>query len=130
MKLITKRKAFQILFWIWLVFLFVFSSVPNIPDIEKEIIAGIRTDYLIHFLQFFVLSSLFIYSEFRISPKNHFRLILLFALCITGVINEFYQLLIPGRSFNWIDMLFNIIGSVFGLIIVGLLMKRFSNRKV
>ena len=112
---------------IWVVFIIVFSSIPRIPETKiLELNVGFKIDYLLHFIEYFVLASLTILSfASSITAYSGRRLlVIVLGLIVFAVADETHQLLIPTRSFNYLDLLSNIIG-----IICGILMTIWLNKK-
>lgn len=76
-----------------------------------------RMDYLLHFLAYFTFGSLYVLwrgnRNFEIKSTE---LAILSAAAISfSILMEYLQLLIPGRSFNVVDMLYNMIGVICGV---------------
>ncbi|HRS57624.1 MAG TPA: VanZ family protein [Bacteroidia bacterium] len=120
--ILSNKGLFQAFFWIWLILIFIFSSVPDLPVPEKKIADLFRTDYLIHFFQYMVLAFFFVIAK----GKTFFplRTFLIFWLTGTfiGTIDELHQLFIPGRAFNIRDMLLNSAGFLFGTVLTAYLL--------
>jgi VanZ family protein len=104
----------------------IFSSLPNLPQ-PKITVSGaktnIRFDYLIHFLEFFVLALLFILmstnNKSKLKPGNIFWYTIL-GLAAAFLI-EVSQEIIPGRAFNIIDFIYNGLGLLSGILFICLL---------
>lgn len=96
------------------------SSIPSLPTIKIHTQkAEIRLDYLIHFFEYGILAFLAFLSfsgkEMRINPG---KLVLITAgLLIFAVVDELHQKLIPGRTYNILDMLSNISGILAALLL-------------
>jgi VanZ family protein len=100
---------------VWVVTIIVMSSIPGIPTIKLHTAkSDIRLDYLIHFCEYGLLAFLtnlsFVRSDFSIAKTKFF--IITASLILFAAVDEFHQKLIPGRSYNIIDMLSNISGIV------------------
>ena len=112
---IIKRRLLAALFFGWLVALLALTYWPNLgagnpPD------KGLRTDYIGHFGFYAVLIVFFLlWQRFR-GKKISTGYILQVALVgiLLGALTEFTQQLVPGRSLNPLDMLFNCTGIVAG----------------
>ena len=117
MNLLKNSKVMGYLFWIWLILTVTTSSIPNIPVPQKEILSLIRTDYLIHFFQFFLLSFFFVIWRQKLFPTPLQLTLILLAGAGFSVLMELQQLYIPERSFNIYDILANCFGFFFGLMV-------------
>jgi len=82
------------------------SSLPHISISDK----------LVHFFIYFILGIIF--ANFLNSLKKPGVFLLagatLFFVTFYGTLNEIYQTLIPGRTFDKLDILANIIGGTLG----------------
>jgi VanZ family protein len=90
--------------------IFILSGIPG----ETVIQAGLgKEKYHIngHFIAYMVLCV----TLFKASGKKWAA----FAISVIyGILMEFYQKLIPGRAFQYFDILVNIFGSLLGLVIL------------
>ncbi|MCK5465825.1 MAG: VanZ family protein [Bacteroidales bacterium] len=98
--------------------LIIYMSVrPSPNEILKKHFFEIRMDYLLHFLAYFGLGSLYVIWR----GNRHFQirsaeLAILTATAISfSILLEYIQLLIPGRAFNVVDMVYNVIGVICGV---------------
>ncbi len=131
-KLIIRFKPFfKVFFWLWLLFILVISSVPNLPDLKLNIDESIiRIDYAIHFIEYFLLVSFFLIWRINKNLNPTITIILLTLLIgmATGFADEFHQKIITGRTFNPIDMLSNFLGVIAGVATVTLYLKIISHK--
>jgi VanZ family protein len=107
----------------------VLTAVALVPDSSMVIIdtgTDFRWDYLEHLLAYFVFGSLYILwrSNNKFLLKGVDVVILVAITCALSLISEYAQLLIPERTFNIYDMLFNLLGVFAGLLIIYLLLIR------
>jgi VanZ family protein len=74
------------------------------------------TDVLGHFLGFGVLGALMLrWWTFRTGELTPLRLLQALALCLAyALLDELHQIPIPGRSFEWLDLLVDATGIVLG----------------
>ncbi|HLP44951.1 MAG TPA: VanZ family protein [Candidatus Kapabacteria bacterium] len=112
------------LFFAWYLLIMMTSSVPYLPTPKIQAFdSSIRLDYLIHFLQFFILAIFFM--QWRINVNSNIKIKMLFIYGIGGMaaafLSEMYQKLIPGRTFNPVDGLSNFAGIVMGIFCVYLI---------
>lgn len=132
-KLIIRLKSFfKVFFWIWLIFILVISSTPKLPDLKLQLDESvIRIDYVIHFIEYFLLVSFFLIWRIKINLNPTIIIILLTLLIgmATGFTDEFHQKIITGRTFNPIDMLSNFLGVIAGVITITLYLKIISHKK-
>lgn len=111
------------LFLAWSCLIIVLSVIPN-DGLTKMGIdnSGFRWDYLEH-LSVFILFSV-LYLQWRKDDSLKKRVT---GFIIAGVIfascTELFQLFIQSRSFNYLDLLFNLAGMPIGFFIIKLLQK-------
>lgn len=116
-EILRNTLLFKFLFWIWIVGILIFSSIPGLPVPEKDIINIFRSDYLIHLLEYLFLAFFFVFwQQNELDKIRKILLVLVIGIGI-GIIDELHQIFIPGRSFNFIDMILNISGFSIGLLI-------------
>jgi VanZ family protein len=116
---------FSVKFFNWLIISYcsviLFLSVITINGsntLNKSKILGFRSDYLLHILLFIPLMMLFKWRWEGIKSNVVFW----FALgggIVFAVISEAIQIIVPGRTFNLIDMAANSLGVVVGALISG-----------
>jgi len=93
------------------------SSIPQIPIPKiKAFDSIIRLDYFVHFIEYFILSIFFIL--WRLDKRSIFKLKTFLLYIVMGLsiafLDEFHQILIPGRAFNIIDFMLNGSGLIIG----------------
>ncbi len=114
-------------FFGWTVLLLIASVIPT-TGLEPEggSKSDFRWDYPLHFIVFLILPLLFIYWRNISGAGNRMRELTWFLL--TGTIyaglTEAIQLFIDGRSFNPVDLLYNITGVIAGTILAYLFIVR------
>ncbi|MGD2087781.1 MAG: VanZ family protein [Candidatus Aminicenantes bacterium] len=94
------------------------SSIPHLPIPKiKALDSSIRLDYVIHFLEYFILSLFFMFWRMDSDSELKFKKVLLFIVLGMGfaLLDEMYQKLIPGRKFNIIDFMYDSIGFSVGI---------------
>ncbi|HLN20359.1 MAG TPA: VanZ family protein [Bacteroidales bacterium] len=129
MKIITKLFTFLQPFalWmliVWIIAIIIISSTPHIPSLKIHTSnSEIRLDYLIHFIEYGVLSFLALMT----SEKKDFSAGIIRFLIVTAFLvlfsfaDEYHQKFIPGRTFNLKDLWSNIAGIMAGAAIYALL---------
>jgi VanZ family protein len=113
------RSLFAILFYTWLAALLVLTFYPNLPDLKIQVRhEWFRLDYIGHFGFYSGLIVIFFIWQAGWRARVPSRLIIMavFGGSIIAVATEFSQLIIPGRSFNPIDMACNFAGILTGVI--------------
>jgi len=115
------RNIFAILFFTLLAALLALTYYPDLPDLKVRIKnEWFRLDYIGHLGFYAAISASFII--WRTGWRGKIPGILIFftilAGTITGIITEFSQLAIPGRSFNPVDMMYNCAGVMAGVAVV------------
>jgi VanZ family protein len=131
-KLISYKRTLKIAFWLWLIFIFVVSSLPNIPTQEINIWdEPFRLDYFEHFGVFAILLGLFVLWKSDLKGvfvlKKQWLYILL--LIVFAILDELHQLIIPGRSYNILDLTYNLAGLIAGLYCTKFCLFKIINRQ-
>lgn len=121
------KKLFATLFWVCILSIIVFSIIPNGPKMEATMgDKSLRIDYALHLMAYFSLSFLFFLwksdQDFRIR-KRLLIFFLIGSLCLS-LFTELAQSIIPHRSFNPVDLLFNVTGILIGAILPKILFRR------
>jgi len=93
------------------------SSIPaeSIPKIDIP-----NVDKLFHFVEYFILGVLLVRAFANTTDKANFKLILLLSILIAsayGILDEFHQRFVSGRSPEIFDIFSDIIGSLFGVLV-------------
>ncbi len=121
MKLISVQLS-RFLFWFWLIALLVLTYTPTMPNTKIELDDGhyIRLDYFGH-LVFYALLIIFLFlwkRDFRTSRKRllYCCIVVLLVGGAFAILNEVFQQFIPGRTYNPVDMFYNVMGIVVGVI--------------
>lgn len=101
--------------WNVVIFIFCLINLSNINEVQKIRIPHL--DKVVHFL--FYTASSFLWSWALLNKKaSAYKLnltIIVFGLILFGLMVEFLQDVLPTqRSFEWLDVLFNTLGVLFG----------------
>ena len=119
----TKRLVWGILFLAWSALIIILSVIPN-DGLSKMGIdnSGFRWDYLEHLSVFILFSVLYLLWRKDDTVKKRVA-----GLIIIGVLfaacTELFQLFVESRSFNYLDLLFNLAGLLIGMLIMKFLQK-------
>jgi VanZ family protein len=114
------RTISAILFFTLLAALIALTYWPDMPDVKLRIRhEWIRLDYIGH-LGFYAAVA-FSFILWRVGWRKKIPLLLLVltlaAGIALGIVTEYSQQLIPGRSFNPMDMLYNCVGVTVGVVV-------------
>ncbi|WP_035070640.1 VanZ family protein [Anditalea andensis] len=113
---------------VWTLLLLVGLLTPGeqLPDVPNTI----GLDKIVHLVLFMVLSFLwaraFIAKENKEVKKRKFIPIYLVFTLIFAILVEYMQRMVPGRAFDYLDILFNVLGVVAGTILFAYLHKNKS----
>ena len=114
------KNIYKMLFFLFLFFLLIFNYLPliKVNEYVKEVntSTGWRLDYIWHFLYYFFMVFLFFLWKNQTNSIAFFVMVLVIFSGI-AVLNEFFQMWVPERSYNPLDMMFNLIGTVLGFIL-------------
>ncbi len=113
-----KQLFLAISFFLWSILIFFFSIIPgdNLVKLGNED-SVFRWDYLEHFAVFSLFAILFLLWLRNSSTKKVFIALLIVGISFASF-TELIQLFIESRSFNYIDLLFNIAGLHSGYFII------------
>jgi len=120
---------FKIIFYflnVILIFLYLFpgSLLGIIIYDNKKIQPQLTPDFFISSNHFYVFTLISIIGFLSFIKKKHIRLLAIY-LILLSIILETFHLIIPGRSFEWSDLLGNLLG-VFIVIISNILIKKYG----
>jgi len=114
------RKISRILFWILFITIIIASITPHsAPSQSWSDNTLISSGYLYHFLAYFLLALSF--SIYKIPCENRFCAYLFTAIfgIMVSVYLELFQIILPYRTFNFLDMLGNFLGFITGMFLTG-----------
>ena len=120
---------FKIIFYLLnviLIFLYLFpgSLLGIIIYDNKKIQPQLTPDFFISSNHFYVFTLISIIGFLSFIKKKHIRLLAIY-LILLSIILETFHLIIPERSFEWLDLLGNLLG-VFIVIIINILIKKYG----
>ena len=120
---------FKIIFYflnVILIFLYLFpgSLLGIIIYDNKNIQPQLTSDFFISSNHFYVFTLISIIGFLSFIKKKHIRLLAIY-LILLSIILETFHLIIPERSFEWSDLLGNLLG-VFIVIISNILIKKYG----
>lgn len=112
-----KKVVFSVLSGIYVLVLVIGSFLVK----PNSLLPGDGFDYLAHIVGFLVLF-LLLFFTFRFYRAKNVLLISIFASVALGILVEVLR--IPGRSFSIVDLAFDILGALIGLVAVWIFSKR------
>ena len=120
---------FKIIFYflnIILIFLYLFpgSLLGIIIYDNKNIQPQLTPDFIISSNHFYVFTLISIIGFLSFIKKIHIRILEIY-LIFLSITLETFHLIIPARSFEWSDLLGNLLG-VFIVIIINILIKKYG----
>ena len=120
---------FKIIFYflnVILIFLYLFpgSLLGIIIYDNKKIQPQLTPDFFISSNHFYVFTLISAIGFLSFIKKKHIRLLAIY-LILLSIILETFHLIIPERSFEWSDLLGNLLG-VFIVIISNILIKKYG----
>tara|TARA_B100000676_G_scaffold95203_1_gene95075 strand:- start:235 stop:630 length:396 start_codon:yes stop_codon:yes gene_type:complete len=120
---------FKIIFYflnIILIFLYLFpgSLLGIIIYDNKNIQPQLTPDFFISSNHFYVFTLISVMGFLSFKKEKHIRLLAIY-LILLSIILETFHLIIPERSFEWSDLLGNLLG-VFIVIISNILIKKYD----
>lgn len=130
-QLLQQKLLFKVLFWLWGLTIFILSSLPNIPTQKINIWnEPFRLDYLEHFGVFFIWGGFLLLWIVNENGKVNWSSKYLYFLgsIIFAAVDEIHQIWIPGRSFNPLDLVYNILGLLAAYFLIPLYLKQFYKK--
>ena len=120
---------FKIIFYflnVILIFLYLFpgSLLGIIIHDNKNIQPQLTPDFIISSNHLYVFTLISAIGFLSFIKKKHIRLLTIY-LILLSIILETFHLIIPERSFEWSDLLGNLLG-VFIVIIINILIKKYG----
>lgn len=128
--MVNNKKLNRIFLFIWIGIVTFLSVTPNTPNSSVKVRSlEFRIDYLEHFIVYFILGFLL----FIAFPESFKKGMVLFGtaillLVLFSAVTEFIQYFIPGRTYNPVDLILNSAGSIFGVLLAVVHIKR-QNKK-
>ncbi len=104
----------------WAAVIFIVSTIPNLPqpEVADDKAYSIRFDYLFHFLVYFVLgliTAVWQTGQNLKIPIKRYLIIVVLGLAFS-FLDEWHQVLVPGRRFNPVDFYLNATGFLAGFL--------------
>ena len=120
---------FKIIFYflnVILIFLYLFpgSLLGIIIYDNKNIQPQLTPDFFISSNHFYVFTLISVTGYLSFIKKKHIRILAIY-LILLSITLETFHLIIPARSFEWSDLLGNLLG-VFIVIIINILIKKYD----
>lgn len=121
----NNRNIIKHLFWIWLILLLLLNVLPIGNDsqrLNRQVIFAFRLDYLLHSLTFLPFAGIWLLGKrwgvrwFERSEALKFSLIVFLA----AIGFELLQRFTTWRTFNWVDMAYNVIGAACSIVVIAL----------
>ncbi len=120
------RYWFPLIFYCILIFLqSSFPSIESIPELPY-------TDKLLHFFAYAVLGALFLRAYKTLQIRNNLKLLIILSVLsssLYGISDEIHQYFVPSRSFEYVDILADVLGSLFGVFIYQFIMEKLIDNR-
>jgi len=114
MVIFVKQNSIWLFFLLLVVTLYLQLTPVNLGI--QNVSAGkvtFRFDYIEHFLNFAILGFFYLIWRLEIDPSKWFTAFKIsFTIFFIGLFLEFAQLIIPGRTYNYFDLIANGAGSI------------------
>lgn len=121
-----ESNTYKYFFWIWFVLIVVLSSYPDLSPAESQTkrLFSIRLDYLAHIIIYLILSMLLFLWRSNMERINIKTAVLctLFLIAFSYT-EELHQSIIPGRSYNIVDFVYNSLGVLLGYFLSHIVIK-------
>ena len=113
---------------IYCILIFWQSSFPSIESVPELL----YSDKLLHFFAYAVLGALFLRAYRTLRIRDNLNLLIMFSILsssLYGISDELHQYFVPCRSAEGMDILADILGSVFGVFIYWYISARFTDNR-
>ena len=113
---------------IYCILIFLQSSFPSIESIPELP----YTDKLLHFFAYAVLGALFLRAYKTLQIRNNLKLLIILSVLsssLYGISDEIHQHFVPSRSFEYVDILADVLGSLFGVFICQFIMEKLIDNR-
>jgi len=118
LRITVKRNILAAIFFSWLAALLILTYYPNLTEMNDRN-GWFRTDYLGHFGFYAVL--VFFYLLWQAARRDGISGTYILQVSLAGIafgaFTEISQQLIPGRSLNPFDMIYNCLGIIAGAVV-------------
>jgi VanZ family protein len=104
---------YQLPVFIWAILIFWLSSLKTLPHVETPIISADKLAHMGVFFVFCWFSRRALFFQNSSILLKRWSLVGAFLLtCLYGYLDEVHQLFVPGRSYDYYDMLADAIGAL------------------
>jgi len=113
---------------IYCILIFLQSSFPFIESVPELP----YTDKLVHFFAYAVLGALFLRAYRTLQIRNNLKLLIILSMLsssLYGISDEIHQYFVPSRSAEGMDIVADILGSVFGVFIYQYISAKFTDNR-
>ena len=113
---------------IYCILIFLQSSFPSIESVPELP----YSDKALHFFAYAVLGALFLRAYKTLQIRNKFKLLLILSVLsssLYGISDEIHQHFVPYRSFEYFDILADVLGSVFGVFIYQFIIEKLLDNR-
>ncbi|MCL1827303.1 MAG: VanZ family protein [Candidatus Cloacimonetes bacterium] len=107
----NRKKLYTAIFFFYALLVFAVSSYPSLEIPFRLPSRFLQPDKLAHFIEYFIFAALYYLfrRQFQIRQKDILIELFLWAMIIP-IFDEMHQLFIPGRSFEWYDVIADMLG--------------------
>ena len=125
----NKKRFYTISFIIYSIIIFGVSSYPRLAIPIKLHSSLLEPDKIAHFIQYFIFALLYFkFRQNRGIGEKEILCELFFLGMLIPIFDELHQILIPGRTFEWYDVVADLIG-FYTFIISKIIQKYILRRK-
>ena len=120
----SRQSLYKILFWTGYTAMFIAAFLPAGGNLSgRKLGSLIRLDYLLHFLVYLAICLYYLFGQKNSLALFREKALLKFILAVFSLatITEVVQIWVPGRSFNPLDWVANVVGVIAGVVMISLL---------
>jgi VanZ family protein len=120
----VQQKIYRYIFWIGYFTVLLTTFLPVTGELNKINIGPdafhIRLDHLLHLIVYFLICMYFLFGLRKgISLFEKYSLLkFVLLILLLATVTEVVQIWVPERAFNLVDLLANLLGVIFGVLVI------------
>jgi VanZ family protein len=109
---------YQLPIFVWAIIIFWLSTLSKLPYVKTPIIAADKLAHITVYFIFCLLSRRALFFQISLPFLKKWSLVCAFILtCLYGYLDEVHQLFVPGRMYDYYDMLADAFGALLFIVL-------------